>query len=164
MLDMVFDLFTENDRISLLESIEDKNVLSRKIMIEGANYYNRFPIPEHLENKKLMEKFLHEKYSRTYLFKDSWINKVTIDTNKDDAYHFDMSNLTIVTYLNDDFEGGEFEYLDDFKSKVKITPKKNLSLIMNGYLKHRVLPVSKGERYSLVSFFDVIKKNKNTMI
>jgi hypothetical protein len=39
-----------------------------------------------------------------------------------------------------------------------------LSFYVNGYLKHRVLPVSKGERYSLVSFFDVIKKNKNTMI
>ena len=164
MLDMVFDLFTENDRISLLESIEDKNVLPRKIMIEGANYYNRFPIPKHLEHKKLMEEFLHEKYLRTYLLKDSWINKVTIDTNKDDAYHFDTSNLTIVTYLNDDFEGGEFEYIDDFNSKVKISPQKNLSLIMNGYLKHRVLPVRKGERYSLVSFFDVIKKNKNTLI
>ena len=164
MLDMVFDLFTENDRISLLESIEDKNVLPRKIMIEGANYYNRFPIPKHLEHKKLMEEFLHEKYLRTYLLKDSWINKVTIDTNKEDAYHFDMSNLTIVTYLNDDFEGGEFEYIDDFNSKVKITPQKNLSLIMNGYLKHRVLTVSKGERYSLVSFFDVIKKYKNTLI
>ena len=164
MLDMVFDLFTENDRISLLESIEDKNVLPRKIMIEGANYYNRFPIPKHLEHKKLMEEFLHEKYLRTYLLKDSWINKVTIDTNKEDAYHFDMSNLTIVTYLNDDFEGGEFEYIDDINSKVKITPQKNLSLIMNGYLKHRVLTVSKGERYSLVSFFDVIKKYKNTLI
>ena len=164
MLDMVFDLFTENDRISLLESIEDKNVLPRKIMIEGANYYNRFPIPKHLEHKKLMEEFLHEKYLRTYLLKDSWINKVTIDTNKEDAYHFDMSNLTIVTYLNDDFEGGEFEYIDDFKSKVKIIPQKNLSLIMNGYLNHRVLPVHKGERYSLVSFFDVIKKYKNTLI
>jgi hypothetical protein len=164
MLDMVFDLFTENDRISLLESIEDKNVLPRKIMIEGANYYNRFPIPKHLEYKKLMEEFLHEKYLRTYLLKDSWINKVTIDTNKEDAYHFDMSNLTIVTYLNDDFEGGEFEYIDDFKSKVKIIPQKNLSLIMNGYLNHRVLPVHKGERYSLVSFFDVIKKYKSTLI
>ena len=75
-----------------------------------------------------------------------------------------MSNLTIVTYLNDDFEGGEFEYIDDFKSKVKIIPQKNLSLIMNGYLNHRVLPVHKGERYSLVSFFDVIKKYKSTLI
>lgn len=164
MLDMTFNLFTENDRISLLESIQDKNVLPRQIMIEGANYYNRFPIPENLEHKKLMEEFLQKKYSKTYLLKDSWINKVTIDTNKDDVYHFDMSNLTIVTYLNEDFEGGEFEYLDDTESKVKIIPQKNLSLIMNGYLKHRVLPVRKGIRYSLVSFFDVIKKNKNTLI
>lgn len=164
MLDMTFDLFTENDRISLLESIQDKSVLPRKIMIDGTNYYNRFPVSKNSEYKKLMEEFLQKKYSRTYLLKDSWINKVTIDTNKDDVYHFDMSNLTIVTYLNEDFEGGEFEYLDDTESKVKITPQKNLSLIMNGYLKHRVLPVRKGIRYSLVSFFDVIKKNKNTLI
>jgi hypothetical protein len=164
MLDIVIELFTENDIISLLESIKGKNILPRKIMIGDTNYYNRFPIPENSEYKQLMEKFLHEKYSRRYLLKDSWINKVTIDTNKDDDYHFDISNLTIVTYLNDDFEGGEFEYIDDFESKLRIKPKKNLSLIMNGYLKHRVLPVSKGDRYSLVSFFDLVKKNKNTLI
>lgn len=164
MLEMVFDLFTENDRIFLLESIQDKKVLPRQIKIDGTNYYNRFPLPKNLEYKKLTEEFLHKKYSRTYLLKDSWINKVTIDTNKDDVYHFDISNMTIVTYLNEDFEGGEFEYIDDFESKIKITPRKNLSLIMNGYLKHRVLPVTKGVRYSLVSFFDVIKKNRNTLI
>jgi hypothetical protein len=29
MLDMVFDLFTENDRISLLESIEDNTAIKQ---------------------------------------------------------------------------------------------------------------------------------------
>ena len=155
MLDIVFDLFTENDIISLLESIKGKNILPRKIMIGDTNYYNRFPIPENSEYKQLMEKFLHEKYSRRYLLKDSWINKVTIDTNKDDAYHFDTSNLTIVTYLNDDFEGGEFEYIEyDTDVHIKhVKPEIDLAVFSTRDVVHRVLPVQSGTRYSLVCFF-----------
>ena len=75
--------------------------------------------------------------------------------------------LTFILYLNENFDGGEFEYLDkkDKKNKkIKIKPKINLSIISNNELYHRVLPVLNGERFSLVMFFNVGKKKDYTLI
>ena len=94
---------------------------------------------------------------------NTWMNKVTIETNKNDSFHYDMSYLTAVTYLNDDFEGGEFEYiLEGITYHFK--PIKNVTLIMDKTLFHRVLPVQKGVRYSLITFFNYDSKNKKTLL
>jgi predicted 2-oxoglutarate/Fe(II)-dependent dioxygenase YbiX len=96
--------------------------------------------------------------------KGVWINKVKPTTNLNDAFHFDTSDLTIVTYLNDEFEGGEFEYIDNNENTIHVSPKKGMSLIMNNKLLHKVLPITKGERLSLVCFFDLkIKESKSLL-
>lgn len=85
------------------------------------------------------------------------------ETNKNDGFHFDFSYLTAVTYLNDDFKGGEFEYKDTNSDIQQITPKTNKTLIMDEKLFHRVSPVKSGTRYSLVTFFQFISKEKKTL-
>jgi hypothetical protein len=69
-----------------------------------------------------------------------------------DGYHQDDCDLTFVTYFEINFEGGEFEYLDEKNSNL-IEPEANLTLIMDKNLLHRIRRVKKGERFSLVSFF-----------
>ena len=95
---------------------------------------------------------------------DAWINKVFEGSNINNQMHTDYSDITIVIYLNDDFTGGEFEYKDINKKKIKIRPNKNLSIISNNHLKHRVLPVLSGERYSLVVFFNRKIDRETTLI
>ena len=56
---------------------------------------------------------------------NTWINKVIPETNQNDSFHYDMSFLTAVTYLNEDFVGGEFTYINEFGSTSKINPKTN---------------------------------------
>lgn len=95
-----------------------------------------------------------------------WINRVDSSSNINDAYHTDISKFSSVTFLNSDFEGGDFQYwahkenrsyevkLDQFKSIVfegSITP-------------HRVRPVSSGIRYSLVTFWDLDPKTTKTLL
>jgi hypothetical protein len=87
-----------------------------------------------------------------------FINKIIPETNTNDGYHRDESDLTIVTYLNDDFIGGEFEYVVNNELKI-INPRTNLSIIMDKKILHRVLPITEGVRYSLVTWFRLINKN-----
>ena len=95
---------------------------------------------------------------------DSWINKVIPETNKNDAFHVDDSFLTAVTYLNEDFTGGNFEYIDEVGRRVRIKPKTNMTLIMDKTLSHRVTPVKTGTRFSLITFFQFTPKQSKTLL
>lgn len=134
---------------------------------DEINDYNRKNIEKIFGKYKIyLENFLYVKYKKKYCLKGGgvWINKVTPFTNTHDNYHFDVTDLSIVTYLNDDFVGGEFQYIDKNGSDVKITPIKGQSLIMDGKILHRVLPVKLGERHSLICFFDLEKKDFKTLL
>jgi hypothetical protein len=162
------NLFDENYFNFLLNEIKDKNFESSgpKLNSDGYNYYERYHLDMDDIYRENIELILYKKYGKKYSLKDKgcWINRVTTDTNKDDTFHTDASDLTIVTYLNDEYIGGEFEYLNPSNKTIKIETKIGLSLIMNDTLMHRVSPVLSGNRYSLVCFFDLITKNEKTLI
>lgn len=86
----------------------------------------------------------------------SWVNVVDNKGNKDDYFHYDVSDFSIIIYLNDDFTGGELEYQNsNIKPEIKkFTPVKNSAVLMSKNVLHRVLPVLDGKRYSMVNFFD----------
>ena len=129
---------------------------------KNNNYYIRKPLnieTDLLEYQKRCKESLNNEYELASV----WINKVTIETNIDDAYHNDNSDLTIVTYINDTFDGGEFEYIEN-QSVFKIKPIRNMSLFMNDKLKHRVLKITKNERFSLISFYKKLQKKEKTII
>jgi hypothetical protein len=84
------------------------------------NYYIRKKLniqKDLLEYQKKCKELIENEYELVGL----WINKVTNETNIDDAYHNDECDLTIVTYINDTFDGGEFEYIEN-KNLFKIKP------------------------------------------
>jgi PKHD-type hydroxylase len=57
--------------------------------------------------------------------------------------------LSMSVILNDEFEGGEFEFFN----KVQVRSKRGTVLVFPSYMLHRVKPVTKGTRYSLVTWF-----------
>lgn len=59
--------------------------------------------------------------------------------------------ISMSVVLNNDFEGGEFEYMVS-KDPVSIKLGKGDIIIFPSYLLHRVKPVTKGTRYSLVGW------------
>lgn len=94
-----------------------------------------------------------------------WINCVDTESNKNDDFHVDTSDLSLLVYLNQNFEGGELEYKDENENIKIYTPKTNSGLIINNKILHRVLPVKSGLRFSFVCFF--VNKNikvKKTLI
>ena len=58
--------------------------------------------------------------------------------------------LSMTIVLNDDYEGGEFEFFID---KQLIKEKSGTIIVFPSYMVHRVKPVTKGTRYSLVVWF-----------
>jgi hypothetical protein len=141
--------------------------------LDKKNYYFRKNIPD---NKifSFYEKILNKLYYKKnikYHISGIWINKINSESNKTDKYHNDICDLTILIFLNDNFTGGEFEYIDggefeyiDDKKNIKIKPKKNKAIVIDNTLFHRVLPVLYGERFTLVCFFEIVKKENKSLI
>ena len=142
------------------------------ISLQNKNSYVRLSVPknslkDYIINAKkyLIENLPHDKTNMIdFESSNSWINKVTIETNKNDPYHKDVSFLTLITYLNDDFEGGEFMYINDTGKEQLITPKTNMTLLMDEKLLHKVVSVNSGIRFSLVTFFKSKEKKSKTLL
>jgi len=80
------------------------------------------------------------------------LNCATDDTNSEDTFHRDNCDRTVITYLNNNFKGGELQYILNEETKL-FNPIENMTIIFNSKIKHRILPVKEGFRYSLVTFF-----------
>lgn len=144
---------------SVCANFFEKEIISSK---KNNSYYitKNLNIEKDLvEYQKKCKELIEDEYDLVGL----WVNKVTIETNINDAYHNDISDLTIITYINDTFDGGEFEYIEN-KNLFKIKPIRNMSLFMDSKLKHRVLKITKNERFSLISFYNKKRKKEKTLI
>ena len=77
--------------------------------------------------------------------------------NPDNAFlHNNVRKLSMTTLLNDNFEGGQLEFASYGKEECTITPiemKKGSAVVFPSHMEHRVAPVTKGTRYSLVCWF-----------
>jgi hypothetical protein len=154
--------------VKIIESIlSDSDIVFYNDFINSAevnyssigdnNYYNRFIMGDGVGRDIIIEKLISNNILNDDLtIAQIWVNKITSDTNKNDVFHRDSEDLTIIIYLNDNFTGGELEYKDDVTIH-KVDPKKGLTLRLDNKVQHRVLPVTNGIRYSLVIF---IKKKK----
>ncbi len=62
--------------------------------------------------------------------------------------------VSVVVYLNDDFTGGETE----MAGGLKVSPKKGKALIFpsNWNYPHRACPVTKGTKYALVTWYNIV--------
>jgi hypothetical protein len=92
----------------------------------------------------------------------SRLNKVEEGTNPADGFHTDMGtgNIIILHYpkSNPHFEGGEFEWKDINGNSEIVKIENGMNVILVDNPPHRVLNVTKGERYSFAFFFDKYKK------
>ncbi len=65
--------------------------------------------------------------------------------------HGNTRKLSMSIILNSDFEGGDFE-MSDLDNKVPKLEEGSI-IVFPSFIEHRVTPVTKGIRYSLVSWF-----------
>ena len=155
-------------RIDTMLSLEEKEYLLNLANTIGDDVYdyNYNQIDKNLyllDFQKKVKNFLNKNYSNVkYKFGNIWINKITPERIDSLEYHIDGSDLTIITYINSNFTGGEFEYILNNKvNKIKI--EEDMCLVMDTPINHRICKVNTGIRYSL-SFFLDIDYGKKTFI
>lgn len=85
-----------------------------------------------------------------------------VDGRGFDVYNTDNNlngltrKISMVIWLNDDFDGGEFEFHPTYGAETHDslhTPVKGQALLFPSWMVHRVKPVTKGRRYSLLTCF-----------
>ena len=85
------------------------------------------------------------------------VNWVTVNSNLNDTYHNDFGYDCIFTSYHGEFDGGEFEWIENKEIK-QIKPKNNQCVMVIDNPPHRVLNVTKGDRYAIVTFCKKEKK------
>ena len=81
----------------------------------------------------------------------------TYDQPDNEFKHGNVRKLSMTVLLNDNYEGGEFQFATYSQEKCEIsTPEFNktgMIIVFPSDMEHRVAPVTKGIRYSLVTWF-----------
>ena len=78
------------------------------------------------------------------------------DSSHNDFLRGHVRKLSMSVILNGNFEGGEFEFASYSKTQCNITPipaEAGSIILFPSSMEHRVTPVTKGTRYSLVVWF-----------
>ena len=74
-------------------------------------------------------------------------------------YDYPCRNISFVYYLNEDFEGGEFELAprEPIPSNILIHPKEDHFILFPSDVRypHKVHPVTHGERFAIVNWFSL---------
>ena len=78
-------------------------------------------------------------------------NGYTRHENNNEYTHGKTRKLSMSIILNDDYEGGEFEFYSPNEGALET--KQGDIIVFPSYFLHRVKPVTKGTRYSLVTWF-----------
>ena len=90
--------------------------------------------------------------------KDGYSDCLSTYNNPDNKFlHGYLRKLSMTIFLNENYQGGEFQFSSLSKGKLRIdTPDfKNAGsvIVFPSFMEHRVAPVTKGTRYSLVAWF-----------
>ena len=84
-------------------------------------------------------------------FYDFHRDETQYDYITEDSIQKDFRKLSVVIFITDpnEYEGGEFEF-DGFTPEIK---DRGSIMVFPSFLNHRVKPVTKGTRYSIVNWF-----------
>jgi hypothetical protein len=168
MIEFYNNLLTEDEK-QYLKYKCDNFIETHSPFVDGKTNrsYHKYKLDEKTELLGLQNRLtdlMREKVGNNVEFLSFVINRVTVETNKNDQYHVDKSDFTIVTYLDDDFDGGDFVYsLDNIEHK-HIKVKKDLSILMNNEVPHKITPITRGMRYSFACFFNYLIKSNKSLI
>jgi len=77
-----------------------------------------------------------------------------IDAPDNKFLHGKARKISMVLWLNEDFEGGEFQFHPSICKDDPIKPTKGTLVFFPSWHMHKVHPVTKGTRYSLVCWFN----------
>jgi len=168
MVKYINNILDKNDIEYIDNFCKSINEESCESPVLGRNSYRRKTFKLKDETLQKILDIVKNNYGIKCKHTSTWINIVDNTTNKDDKFHYDVADFSLVIYLNDDYVGGELEYENSSIKKdiKKIKPIKNSAILLSKNVRHRVLPVLSGKRYSMVNFFsyDVSLTSQKSLI
>lgn len=137
----------------------DNNIRRSQISFHFPNKENKW-IFERLNNiiEELNSQFYNfdiNGYDRLqygeYNQKDQGTYNWHIDSTFNNGEQYEDRKLSVTLMLNDDYEGGDFEIIhSELNEPIKITKEKGKVIVFPSFLFHRVTPVTRGIRKSIV--------------
>ena len=124
--------------------------------MEGANEQAGWKYD--ITGSEVMQITRYKKGEFYYFHKDGRGDHVSAYNQPDNKFtHGNVRKLSMTVLLNDNYEGGEFQFATYNKEECEIhTPEFNktgMIIMFASDVEHRVAPVTKGIRYSLVVWF-----------
>ena len=110
-----------------------------------------------IENR--IKTIIKKHISKEVIIDTVWLNMVDNNSNKNDDYHRDSTNMSFVIYPLKSFEGGELECVINNEVK-NFEVEENSIVIMLHNIEHRVKPVIDGVRWSIAVFCNYDLKTK----
>ena len=160
----VFDKTTIRELNEIIENYTIVHDIGINKNEDGSIYFNQYKKQLVDLNDNIKEKLTNtiENFVDTNGLEICYtrVNLVEENTNLNDDYHTDKGYDLIITYYpNDDYDGGEFEWLENGKP-YQFKPIKDSITIMLDNPPHRVCNVTKGKRYSIVTFCKTKRKRQ----
>jgi predicted 2-oxoglutarate/Fe(II)-dependent dioxygenase YbiX len=173
------DNIPKNYNSSVIPYIEIPDVLDQQLLKDVIAYYNEndnsaiihnTPTKHryHVHPDSTLEKRIDNKLSRTLFQKMLQIFYFDVkyrelykiccyDSDANGRFHAHRDTVPPMLHraygmslvLNDDYEGGELEFVEH---ELKLKPKANTVIVFPGTYSHKVLPVTKGKRMTIISF------------
>lgn len=117
-------------------------------------YKQRIELPNTINDKvrTIIQKHTNKKVNIMAI----WLNKIDNNSNQDDEFHRDDTDMSFVIYPYHNFIGGELEL------KNNILPiESNIGYIILHNVEHRVRKVVEGVRWSIAFFCQYTKETKD---
>jgi len=112
----------------------------------------------HIKAAESMQITRYRKGGFYYFHRDGYGDQLSAYQNPQNAFlHGHVRKLSMTTLLSDNYEGGAFEFASYGKEKCNISApefnKVGSIIVFPSIMEHRVAPITKGVRYSLVTWF-----------
>ena len=172
---VVLNNLTNKDFIELIKKYIDKKAINKLPTESGDTEYIRNVFGHTLEKENISDKIFFKHIDRIiqqhyvhYKIKFPYLrtsNLTQIDLLKyevggkyeihTDHSHQSQRTLTFILNLNEDYEGGDFVFYNQNNTEMKRVKCKKATCIMfpsNFQYPHRIEPITKGTRYSIVAW------------
>lgn len=163
-----------NDRIEIIDNFLTSEVCDSliKYFNKNTDMHENHPVDngDYLIDLEITDKKefnylfnLINNYVHSYKCEIDWIKIVKWKDNCFQKLHLDTANrketvYSSIIYLNEDYIGGQTV----FEEGTMIKPIKKRALFFNGmYYKHGVIPVKKGPRYTLATWYKKIEEKND---
>lgn len=117
-------------------------------------FKQRIELPEDITKK--VKSVINKHTNKGVEIMAAWLNKIDVNSNQDDDFHRDDTDMSFVIYPHHNFVGGELELRDNI-----LPIESNIGYIILHNVEHRVRKVTDGIRWSVAFFCQYSKETKN---